>query len=116
MSRKSDRLSTDTCASRECRRARAGHKEALQSQLAITQIQVSFHSATAGTLYGVPQHAYIARRRVESAAEHESALLYKKRSGGARIESVILNEPCLHRSTFYRGDGRAGKINDKITF
>jgi len=27
--------------------ARAGHKEALQSQLAITQIQVSFHSATA---------------------------------------------------------------------
>lgn len=65
------------------------------------------------TPHGVPQHPYIARRRVESAAEHESALSYKKRGGGARIESVIPNEPCLRRSTFCRG---GGKRNDKVMF
>jgi len=90
--------------------ARAGHKEELQSQLAITQIQVSFHSATA-VFYMESPNTYI-----EKHEKHENALLYKKRSGGARIESVIPNEPCLHRSTFYGGDGKAGKMDDKITF
>ena len=64
--------------------ARAGHKEALQSQLAITQIQVSFHSATAVLYMESPNTDISHGDEYESTAEHESALLCKKRSGMER--------------------------------
>lgn len=88
MSRKSGRLSTDTWASRGVG-ARVGHKEALQSQLVITQIQVSFYSATACPIW--PSSTSVFQRN-RIAPKYESALCHKKRRNRVRIESVTPEE------------------------
>jgi len=96
--------------------ARAGHKEALQSQLAITQIQVSFHSATACLYTGVLNIGISLGSEIESRRGGKSALCYKKRRNRVRIESVIPKESFTKARFTEEARKRWNKCDEMIFF